>query len=288
MIYSLRLGVQQLNTDRARHRSASSHQIKRALLGNVGVLALGMALALGSPPAAAKSKVKHRSARKETEHVSKQPFGDIPKGPLQIFISINQQKLHLYSDGTHVADAPVATGVPGHPTPMGVFSVIEKDRYHHSNIYSNAPMPYMQRITWSGVAMHEGPGVGHVASHGCIRMPHDFAARLWVLTKLGVRVVIARPELRPTEFADSHLFVHKEQPSAPVAALPEPVKTAQTVNTSTTTDAVNSPVRRGPADADPHVRSDGGPGAGRRRCHPRFQRGAVNGRDRAPSQTGRA
>ena len=248
MIYSRRLGVQQLNTDRARHRSASSHQIKRALLGNVGVLALGMALALGSPPAAAKSKVKHRSARKETEHVSKQPFGDIPKGPLQIFISINQQKLHLYSDGTHVADAPVATGVPGHPTPMGVFSVIEKDRYHHSNIYSNAPMPYMQRITWSGVAMHEGPGVGHVASHGCIRMPHDFAARLWALTKLGVRVVIARPELRPTEFADSHLFVHKEQPSAPVAALPEPVKTAQTVNTSTTTDAVDSPVRRGPAD----------------------------------------
>ena len=214
------------------------------------VLALGIALAMGSSPAAAaaKSKVKHKSAHKETEHVSKDPFGDIPKGPLQIFISINQQKLHLYSDGTHVADALVATGVPGHATPMGVFSVIEKDRYHHSNIYSNAPMPYMQRITWSGVAMHEGPGVGHVASHGCIRMPHDFAARLWVLTKLGVRVVIARPELRPTEFADAHLFVHKEKPSAAAAALPEPVKTAQTIDTSKTSDAVDSPVRRGPAE----------------------------------------
>ncbi len=208
-----------------------------------------MALAMGSSPAAAaKSKVKHKPARKQTEHVSKQPFGDIPKGPLQIFISIDQQKLHLYSDGTHVADAPVATGVPGRPTPMGVFSVIEKDRYHHSNLYSNAPMPYMQRITWSGVAMHEGPGVGHRASHGCIRMPHDFAARLWVLTKLGVRVIITRPELRPTEFADPHLFGHKEKPSAPAAALPEPVKTAQTVDASTTTDAGDSLLRHGPAD----------------------------------------
>jgi L,D-transpeptidase catalytic domain len=236
-----------LNTDRARYGTAPRHQVNRAVLANVGVLILGVALAMGSSPAAAKFKVKHKYSRKQTE-VIKQPFGDIPKGPLQIFISINQQKLHLYSDGTHVADAPVATGVPSHPTPMGVFSVIEKQRYHRSNIYSNAPMPYMQRITWSGVAMHEGPGVGHVASHGCIRMPHDFAARLWVLTRLGVRVIIARPELRPTEFADPHLFVHKEEPSAPTAALPEPVKTAQTVDSSTTTDAANSPVRHGLVD----------------------------------------
>ena len=68
--------------------------------------------------------------------------------------------------------------MPGHLTPLGVFSVIERDRYHHSNIYDNAPMPYMERITWSGVALHEGVGLGHQASHGCIRMPHDFAARL--------------------------------------------------------------------------------------------------------------
>ncbi len=68
----------------------------------------------------------------------------------------------------------------------------------------------MQRITWSGVALHEGVNLGHPASHGCIRMPRDFAARLWVLTKLGVRVIIARPELRPSDFADKRLFVHMD------------------------------------------------------------------------------
>ena len=161
-------------------------------------------------------KVTHREKAVPVE-VDKKPFGDVPKGPLQIIISINQQKLHLYSDGVHVADSSVATGVPRLPTPQGVFSVIQKQVFHRSNIYSNAPMPYMQRITWSGVAMHEGEDIGHPASHGCIRMPHDFAARLYRLTKIGVRVVIARPELKLSDIADGHLFVHKEPPPETVA-----------------------------------------------------------------------
>jgi len=72
----------------------------------------------------------------------------MPKGPLQIVVSIDNQKVTLFSNGVRVAQGPVSTGVPSHPTPTGVFSIIEKDRYHHSNLYSNAPMPYMQRITW--------------------------------------------------------------------------------------------------------------------------------------------
>jgi hypothetical protein len=141
-----------------------------------------------------------------------------------------------------VADAPIATGVPGHPTPTGVFSVIDKERYHESNIYSGAPMPYMQRITWSGVAMHQGQNLGHPASHGCIRMSQEFASRLWVLPSLGARVIIARPELTPRDFADPHLFVHMDKPPAPVpmAAAPgaaENVKTAETVDSNKTTDA---------------------------------------------------
>ena len=191
--------------------------------------------------------------QKPTEHVSRGPFGDIPPGPLQIIISINQQKLHLYSDGTHVADAPIATGVPAHPTPMGVFSVIDKERYHESNIYSGAPMPYMQRITWSGVALHQGQNLGHPASHGCIRMPQEFASRLWVLHSLGARVIIARPELTLHDFADPHLFVHMNKPPAPVpvAAPPggaESVKTAETFDSTTTTDA-SAPSLRGTIDA---------------------------------------
>jgi hypothetical protein len=197
-------------------------------------------------PASARIKVWHKPAPMQTEHISKEPFGDIPKGPLQIFISIDQQKLHLYSDGTHIADSSVATGVLSLPTPLGVFSVIQKQVFHRSNIYSNAPMPYMQRITWSGVALHEGENIGHRASHGCIRMPHDFAVRLYSLTKLGARVIVANAELKPVEFADSHLFVHKSKPVAPVIAPPaEPVaaetlRTAQTIDDSKTTDAASA------------------------------------------------
>jgi len=193
-----------------------------------------------------KAESSKTKAHKGKEHASKAPFGDIPKGPLQIVISINEQKLHLYSDGTHVADTLIATGVPEHPTPMGVFSVIQKERFHRSNIYSGAPMPFMQRITWSGVALHEGVNLGHPASHGCIRMSADFASRLWLLRSVGARVIIARPQLRPVEFADQHLFVHKElpapAPSAAAPAAPETIKTAQTLDCSKRTDAVAPPV----------------------------------------------
>ena len=227
-----------MSTRCARQSSASIVRFKHVLLGNVCIVAICLALAAASSPADAKTK--HGPARADAEHASKLPFGDIPKGPLQIFVSINQQKLHFYSDGTHVADELVATGVPGHLTPMGVFSVIERDRYHHSNIYDNAPMPFMERITWSGVALHEGVGLGHQASHGCIRMPHDFAARLWQLQTMGMRVVIARPELKPTDFADPHLFVRKQKPG-PSASLPQTVKTALTIDPGTKTDASDPP-----------------------------------------------
>ncbi len=238
-----------MNSERARRGSAFNPHIRSVLLGNACVLALGLAMTLGASPASAQYQylmpyqaqrphpVKHKAARKHVEQkqASKLPFGDIPKGPLEIFVSIEQQKLHFYSDGQLVATEPVATGVPGHLTPLGVFSVIERDRYHHSNLYSNAPMPYMERITWSGVALHQGPGVGRQASHGCIRMPEAFAAKLFMLPTMGMRVIIARGELQPLPFADSHLFVHKDLP--PTAALPRGVETAQQVVPGTKSDA---------------------------------------------------
>jgi hypothetical protein len=165
---------------------------------------------------------RHRATtvkREKSEPKKETGFGEMPKGPLQLVVSINTQKVTLFSNGVRVAQGPVSTGVPGHPTPMGVFSVIEKDRYHHSNIYSGAPMPYMQRITWSGVALHEGVLPGHPASHGCIRMSHDFAKKLWPITKLGVRVIVARDELTPTEFAHAKLFVPRSKPAEPQTAM---------------------------------------------------------------------
>jgi hypothetical protein len=217
------------------------------LCGPFGTLGLAAALsvAIGCAPAAARSQLRHKPGHKETEHTSKEPFGNIPKGPLQIFVSIDQQKLHLYSDGTHIADTSVATGVPSLPTPLGVFDVIQKQVFHRSNIYSNAPMPYMERITWSGVALHEGENIGHRASHGCIRMPHDFAVRLYSLTRLGARVIVSNGELKPAEFADPHLFVHKDKAPDQVAAAPAaaaPVKTAESIDTDKAADAT-------PADA---------------------------------------
>jgi L,D-transpeptidase catalytic domain len=146
------------------------------------------------------------SRRQKSEPKKETGFGEMPKGPLQLVVSIDSQTVTLFSNGVRVAQGPVSTGVPGHPTPMGVFSVIEKDRYHHSNLYSNAPMPYMQRITWSGVALHEGVLPGYPASHGCIRMSRDFAQKLWRVTKLGVRVIVARHELAPVDFAHPNLF----------------------------------------------------------------------------------
>ena len=223
-----------------------------ALTGSVYALGFVVAVTLASP---ASAKVRHKPEPKETEHVSKDPFGTIPKGPMQIVISINQQKLHLYSDGKEVADTLVATGVPALPTPTGVFSVIGKERFHRSNIYSGAPMPFMQRITWSGVALHEGENIGHPASHGCIRMPREFAMKLFSVTKVGVRVIIARNELKPVAFADAHLFVHKAMPApAPAAAAPaapEATRTAQASDDTKKTDAGAAPKLEASAAAAP-------------------------------------
>ena len=129
------------------------------------------------------------------------------------------QRVTLFSNGARVAQGPVSTGTASNPTPLGVFSVIEKDRYHRSNLYGNAPMFYMQRLTWSGVAMHEGPLPGYPASYGRIRLTTDFAARLWPTTRLGVRVIVARSELAPVEFSHPVLFVPKPKPAEPKVAM---------------------------------------------------------------------
>ena len=134
------------------------------------------------------------------------------KGVLSVIISIDRQQLTLYSDGHPIARSRVSTGVPGHPTPTGVFSVIQKDRWHRSNIYYNAPMYYMQRITWSGVAMHEGVVPNSPASHGCIRLPGSFARQMWGITKLGVRVIVTRTDVTPAEISNERLFTVKREP----------------------------------------------------------------------------
>ncbi len=144
-----------------------------------------------------------------------------PQGPLILAISIEKQKLRIYDANGFFAETPISTGMQGHPTPMGVFSVIQKQKLHHSNIYSGAPMPYMQRITWSGVAIHAGVLPGYPASHGCIRMPVAFAVKMWNWTKMGARVVVTPGEMTPSNFSHPLLATQKAVPQPTAANEPE-------------------------------------------------------------------
>ncbi len=153
------------------------------------------------------SAKKHRQTR---NHVRRERDRSPPQGPFQLIVSIAKQQIALYGQNGFIARADISTGMRAHPTPKGIFTVLSKAKWHESNIYSGAPMPYMQRITWSGIALHAGPRPGYPASHGCIRLPGDFAVRLFHTTKVGTRVIVARNPVEPVAFSHSKLFVHKK------------------------------------------------------------------------------
>lgn len=157
-----------------------------------------------------------RNAAKKNPAIEKEA-GSKPQGPLIISVSIDQQRVSLYDANGLYAESPVSTGMKGHSTPMGVFSVIQKQKYHQSNIYSGAPMPYMQRITWSGIAMHAGVLPGYPASHGCIRMPMSFAVKMYNWTRMGARVFVTPGTISPESFSHPLLVTQKVAPQQPVA-----------------------------------------------------------------------
>ena len=152
----------------------------------------------------------------------------VPKGLLHIIVSLDKQRATLFADGVEIAQSKISSGTPEHPTPLGVFSVLQKSRHHVSNLY-DAPMPFMQRITWSGSALHEGPLPGYPASHGCVRLPNEFAQVLWKTTKLGARVIIARDEAAPVAIEHERLIFAKAKASDAPAPQPEPAVKPDTV-----------------------------------------------------------
>jgi lipoprotein-anchoring transpeptidase ErfK/SrfK len=174
-----------------------------------------------------------------------------PQGPLVIAISIERQSLKIYDANGFFAETPISTGMKGHSTPMGVFSVIQKHKLHHSNIYSGAPMPYMQRITWSGVAMHAGVLPGYPASHGCIRMPMAFAMKMWNWTKMGARVVVTPGEMTPASFSHPLLAALKVAPQ-PAA---EPQADAPPAPKSDKASEADTPVKPAISAASLELRS---------------------------------
>lgn len=122
-----------------------------------------------------------------------------PKGPVSVVVSIPQQRVHVYRNGIRIAASTCSTGKPGHETPTGVFVVLEKDKHHKSSTYSGAPMPNMNRLTWSGIALHAGNLPGYPASHGCVRLPMAFSERLFGVTHMGTPVIIAGSHSDPWE-----------------------------------------------------------------------------------------
>jgi lipoprotein-anchoring transpeptidase ErfK/SrfK len=182
--------------------ASSTKAIRRrgppAIVTLVGTAALTVLIA--APPAEAASRQTH--PERITEATAPRDAGE----PIMAIVSIKSQKVTIYDSDGWVLRAPVSSGQKGRETPAGVFSVIQKEAEHHSNLYDDASMPHMQRITWSGIALHGGPLPGYAASHGCVRMPYGFAERLFDETRLGMRVIVAPGDAAPVEIAHPALF----------------------------------------------------------------------------------
>jgi hypothetical protein len=190
---------------------------RRARCGSLLLAALAAALPFAVLPEPALAQKKKRSEPAKAEQSEKLVA---PVGPLTAVISIGSQKVTVFSKDGVVARSAVSTGRSGYETPQGVFSILEKKREHFSNLYDDAPMPNMQRITWSGVAMHAGNLPGYPASHGCIRLPHGFSDRLFGLTRVGMRVIVAKSDVAPADISHPRLFVPSAPAPIPVAAAP--------------------------------------------------------------------
>ena len=157
---------------------------------------------------------RHRYSRHQYVERESEPKSQFkkPVGPLFAVVSLAEQHVTFYDANGLYARGLVSTGVPGHPTPTGIFTILEKERWHRSNIYSGAPMPFMQRLAWTGVAMHEGVvHPGQTASHGCIRMQAEFAKELFAVTNAGQRVIISPQEITPADIVHAHLPAPKLQ-----------------------------------------------------------------------------
>src|SRR3984893_4031480 len=174
----------------------------RASAAIVAFSAMAALTALAAPPAAA----RQAGAAHPTQMTAPRPAAD----PIMAIVSIKSQQVTFYDADGWILRAPVSTGTTGRETPAGVSAVLEKNKEHHSSLYDDASMPNMLRITWYGVALHGGPLPGYAASHGCIRMPFDFAEKVFDKAPMGMRVIISPPDSEPVAFSDPALFVPKQ------------------------------------------------------------------------------
>src|SRR6516225_8238645 len=194
----------------------STEAIRRWRLPAIVTLA-AMAALTAAPPADA--AVRQARAAHSTEAAAPRDAGE----PLMAIVSIKSQRVTIYDTEGWILRAPVSSGTTGRETPAGVFSVVQKDKDHHSNLYDDAWMPNMLRITWSGIALHGGPLPGYAASHGCVRMPYDFAEELFDKTWIGMRVIISPNDAAPVVFSHPALFLPNAEAVAAALARAEPL-----------------------------------------------------------------
>jgi len=192
------------------------------LLSVTGVALLAPALADSVPFWGAKTSV---SIDTPINQLKKGEFLWMAKavstGPMVMVVSITEQRAYVYRNGILIGAATVSTGRPGHPTPTGVFTVLQKQKEHRSTLYHAAPMPYMERLTWGGVALHAGGLPGYPESHGCIHLPSGFARRLFDISPGGMTVVISTEASAPERVAHpGYLAPVKFVGGQPVERLP--------------------------------------------------------------------
>ena len=159
-------------------------------------LLLGCFLVIASPAQASGSKVSSPlELAKQAEKLKPGDWVWAPRiskrGPVLVYVDLDRQLATVYRNGVRIGVSTISSGKPGYSTPSGVFTILEKDIDHRSRTYDNAPMPFQQRLTWKGVAMHAGNLPGYPASHGCVRLPLEFSKLLFKTTEMGGTVVIA-------------------------------------------------------------------------------------------------
>src|SRR3954470_10307629 len=176
-------------------------------------------------PAGAWAQGAPRSAITEADIAALKPGEFIwaphlaPKGPMVMIVSLTTQQAYVYRNGLRIGASTVSTGKTGKDTPTGVFTILQKNAKHRSNIYNNAPMPYMQRLTWDGIALHAGNLPGYPASHGCVRLPMAFAQGLFAETSMGMTVVVTRGAPNPARLDEGDLLA----PVTPAGASTAPL-----------------------------------------------------------------
>lgn len=190
----------------SRISTRSKSSVSLAAVGLLGLTAALLALGLGGANA--------KSGREGRQEGQLRAAGK----PVLAIVALRDQRISIYDAEGKILEAPVSTGSVGYETPAGIFSIVQKKELHSSNLYEDGEMPFMQRLTWTGIALHAGVLPGRPASHGCIRLPMAFAQQLFDLTDLGMRVLIVRDDMGPSDITHPALFKSKLVGKEPIPA----------------------------------------------------------------------